>query len=90
MGQLHDSSLASQHWTVTQIFPREGDLEQRVLGDGVLGGWDLGGPAATGGGGWVERERQAEAMLPSPGPTCLAQPPLASHQDQNPPEEPPL
>lgn len=37
-------------------------------------------PAAAGGGGWAQRERQAEAMLPSPGLTCLAQPPLPSYQ----------
>lgn len=47
-------------------FP-QGGLEQRVLGRGDLG--SLG----TGRGGWAQRERQAEAMLPSPGPTCLAQ-----------------
>lgn len=64
-------------------FP-QGGLEQRVLGRGDLG--SLG----AGAGGWAQRERQAEAMLPSPGPTCLAQTPPAFYQDQSPPGDPQL
>lgn len=79
-GHLCGSSPASRHWAVLSFsLGRESKAEDLRVGVGS------GVPAAAGGGGQAQRKRQAEAMLPSPGLTCLAQPPLPSYQAQSPP-----
>lgn len=65
-------------------FPQGG----RSGAEGLRVGVGSGVPAAAGGGGWAQREGQAEAILPSPGLTCLAQPSLPSYQAQSPPGDP--
>lgn len=78
-GYLCGSSPATQHWAVLSF-----SLGREVWSRS--GGWIWG--AAAGGGGRAQRERQAEAMLPSPGLTCLAQPSLPSYRAQSPPGDP--